>query len=83
MNMKLSGSARWSALRRAACWEVEWEAAVYIGVTYRGITRRGGGDDSEGHSLELVRLWCGKACAKQVLAMVLLTAMAVMMGLSF
>ena len=54
--MKLSGSARWSALRRAACWEVEWEAAVYIGVTYRGITRRGGGDDSEGHSLELVRL---------------------------
>ncbi|CAL8290486.1 unnamed protein product [Lota lota] len=27
-------------------WEVEWEGHVYIGVTYRGITRRGGGDDS-------------------------------------
>ncbi|CAL8290358.1 unnamed protein product [Lota lota] len=28
-------------------WEVEWEGRVAIGVTYRGITRRGGGDDSE------------------------------------
>ncbi|CAL8290502.1 unnamed protein product [Lota lota] len=27
-------------------WEVEWEGAVVIGVTYRGITRRGGGGDS-------------------------------------
>ncbi|CAL8238699.1 unnamed protein product, partial [Lota lota] len=27
-------------------WEVEWEGLVFIGVTYRGITRRGGGDDS-------------------------------------
>ncbi|CAL8369780.1 unnamed protein product [Lota lota] len=27
-------------------WEVEWEGGVYIGLTYRGITRRGGGDDS-------------------------------------
>ncbi|CAL8308210.1 unnamed protein product [Merluccius merluccius] len=28
-------------------WEVEWRGAVGIGVTYRGITRRGVGDDSE------------------------------------
>ncbi|CAL8290530.1 unnamed protein product [Lota lota] len=27
-------------------WEVEWEGRVAIGVTYRGIPRRGGGDDS-------------------------------------
>ncbi|KAK0144880.1 NLR family CARD domain-containing protein 3 [Merluccius polli] len=27
-------------------WEVEWRGPVTIGVTYRGITRRGGGDDS-------------------------------------
>ncbi|CAL8350545.1 unnamed protein product [Lota lota] len=27
-------------------WEVEWEGVVVIGVTYKGITRRGGGDDS-------------------------------------
>ncbi|CAL8290310.1 unnamed protein product [Lota lota] len=27
-------------------WEVEWEGGVFIGVTYRGITRRGRGDDS-------------------------------------
>ncbi|CAL8290567.1 unnamed protein product [Lota lota] len=27
-------------------WEVEWEGNVEIGVTYRGITRRGRGDDS-------------------------------------
>ena len=27
-------------------WEVEWEKRVDIGVTYRGITRRGRGDDS-------------------------------------
>ncbi|CAL8279973.1 unnamed protein product [Merluccius merluccius] len=28
-------------------WEVEWRGEVEIGVTYRGITRRGGGDDSQ------------------------------------
>ncbi|CAL8290512.1 unnamed protein product [Lota lota] len=27
-------------------WEMEWKGLVFIGVTYRGITRRGGGDDS-------------------------------------
>ncbi|CAL8400430.1 unnamed protein product [Gadus morhua 'NCC'] len=27
-------------------WEVEWEREVYIGVVYRGISRRGGGDNS-------------------------------------
>ncbi|CAL8319859.1 unnamed protein product [Boreogadus saida] len=27
-------------------WEVEWEGEVYIGVVYRGMTRRGGGDNS-------------------------------------
>ncbi|CAL8308085.1 unnamed protein product [Merluccius merluccius] len=27
-------------------WEVEWGGRVYIGVTYRGITRRGAGEDS-------------------------------------
>ncbi|CAL8279409.1 unnamed protein product [Merluccius merluccius] len=27
-------------------WEVEWRGGVYIGVTYRGITRRGRGHDS-------------------------------------
>ncbi|XP_071403216.1 protein NLRC3-like [Centroberyx affinis] len=26
-------------------WEVEWEGEVHIGVTYRGISRRGWGDD--------------------------------------
>ena len=28
-------------------WEVEWRGTVVIGVTYRGITRRGAGGDSE------------------------------------
>ncbi|CAL8390580.1 unnamed protein product, partial [Arctogadus glacialis] len=28
-------------------WEVEWEGNVGVGVTYRGITRRGRGDDSK------------------------------------
>ncbi|XP_056440027.1 NACHT, LRR and PYD domains-containing protein 3-like isoform X2 [Gadus chalcogrammus] len=27
-------------------WEVEWEGEVYIGVTYKGIKRRGAGNDS-------------------------------------
>ncbi|CAL8331843.1 unnamed protein product [Lota lota] len=34
------------ALTGRCYWEVEWEGDVAIGVTYRGITRRGGGDDS-------------------------------------
>ncbi|CAL8238623.1 unnamed protein product, partial [Lota lota] len=34
------------ALTGRCYWEVEWEGAVNIGVTYRGITRRGGGYDS-------------------------------------
>ncbi|CAL8387309.1 unnamed protein product [Boreogadus saida] len=34
------------ALTGRCYWEVEWEGQVCIGVTYRGITRRGGGDDS-------------------------------------
>ncbi|CAL8237367.1 unnamed protein product [Arctogadus glacialis] len=33
------------ALTGRCYWEVEWEGRVEIGVTYRGITRRGGGDD--------------------------------------
>uniref|UniRef100_A0A667WGB0 NACHT domain-containing protein n=1 Tax=Myripristis murdjan TaxID=586833 RepID=A0A667WGB0_9TELE len=28
-------------------WEVKWEGLVYIAVTYRGISRRGGSDDCE------------------------------------
>ncbi|CAL8290334.1 unnamed protein product [Lota lota] len=34
------------ALTGRCYWEVEWEGRVSIGVTYRGITRRGGGADS-------------------------------------
>ncbi|CAL8290563.1 unnamed protein product [Lota lota] len=34
------------ALTGRCYWEVEWEGGVFIGVTYRGITRRGGGYDS-------------------------------------
>uniref|UniRef100_A0A8C5FS86 B30.2/SPRY domain-containing protein n=1 Tax=Gadus morhua TaxID=8049 RepID=A0A8C5FS86_GADMO len=34
------------ALTGRCYWEVEWEGLVGIGVTYRGITRRGGGVDS-------------------------------------
>ncbi|XP_056444924.1 NACHT, LRR and PYD domains-containing protein 12-like isoform X2 [Gadus chalcogrammus] len=33
------------ALTGRCYWEVEWEGRVGIGVTYRGITRRGEGDD--------------------------------------
>ncbi|XP_029934198.1 protein NLRC3-like [Myripristis murdjan] len=28
-------------------WEVEWEGGIYIGLTYRGISRRGNTDDCE------------------------------------
>uniref|UniRef100_A0A8C5CTM8 B30.2/SPRY domain-containing protein n=1 Tax=Gadus morhua TaxID=8049 RepID=A0A8C5CTM8_GADMO len=35
------------ALTGRCYWEVEWKGEVEIGVTYRGITRRGGGGDSE------------------------------------
>ncbi|CAL8236845.1 unnamed protein product [Arctogadus glacialis] len=34
------------ALTGRCYWEVERKGGVYIGVTYRGITRRGGGADS-------------------------------------
>ncbi|CAL8275021.1 unnamed protein product [Gadus morhua 'NCC'] len=34
------------ALTGRCYWEVEWEGGVEIGVTYRGITRRGAGGDS-------------------------------------
>ncbi|CAL8405174.1 unnamed protein product [Arctogadus glacialis] len=34
------------ALTGRCYWEVEWKGLVGIGVTYRGITRRGEGDDS-------------------------------------
>ncbi|XP_059911616.1 NLR family CARD domain-containing protein 3-like [Gadus macrocephalus] len=34
------------ALTGRCYWEVEWEGRVYIGVTYREITRRGGGGAS-------------------------------------
>jgi len=34
------------ALTGRCYWEVEWEGNVDIGVTYRGISRRGEGDDS-------------------------------------
>ncbi|CAL8405248.1 unnamed protein product [Arctogadus glacialis] len=34
------------ALTGRCYWEVEWKGLVRIGVTYRGITRRGGGGDS-------------------------------------
>ena len=33
------------ALTGRCYWEVEWKGGVGIGVTYRGITRRGGGGD--------------------------------------
>ncbi|KAK0133929.1 NLR family CARD domain-containing protein 3 [Merluccius polli] len=40
-------------------WEVERRGRVYIGVTYRGITRRGRGDDSRlGFNNKSWRLYC-------------------------
>ncbi|CAL8279429.1 unnamed protein product [Merluccius merluccius] len=40
-------------------WEVERRGKVVIGVTYRGITRRGGGDDSQlGKNNKSWRLYC-------------------------
>ena len=40
-------------------WEVEWRGGVDIGVTYRGITRRGGGGDSRlGRNNKSWRLDC-------------------------
>ncbi|XP_059893980.1 NACHT, LRR and PYD domains-containing protein 12-like isoform X5 [Gadus macrocephalus] len=44
-------------------WEVEWKGFVVMGVTYRGITRRGGGVDSElGKNNKSWRLLCCFGC---------------------
>ncbi|CAL8337413.1 unnamed protein product [Arctogadus glacialis] len=44
-------------------WEVEWEGFVVIGVTFRGITRRGGGAESElGKNNKSWRLLCDVGC---------------------
>ncbi|XP_056431109.1 NACHT, LRR and PYD domains-containing protein 12-like, partial [Gadus chalcogrammus] len=44
------------ALTGRCYWEVEWEGRVGIGVTYRGITRRGrGGDSLLGQN---IKSWC-------------------------
>ncbi|XP_056449916.1 uncharacterized protein LOC130385437 [Gadus chalcogrammus] len=48
------------ALTGRCYWEVECEGRVGIGVTYRGITRRGGGDDSWlGWNNKSWGLYCG------------------------
>ncbi|KAK0145835.1 NACHT, LRR and PYD domains-containing protein 12 [Merluccius polli] len=39
-------------------WEVEWRGDVDIGVTYRGITRRGGGDSELGWNNKSWSLYC-------------------------
>ncbi|CAL8308639.1 unnamed protein product [Merluccius merluccius] len=39
-------------------WEVERRGCVYIGVTYRGITRRGGGDSRLGWNNKSWSLYC-------------------------
>ncbi|CAL8237949.1 unnamed protein product [Boreogadus saida] len=47
------------ALTGRCYWEVEWEGWVSIGVTYRGITRRGGGGDSRlGENNKSWSLYC-------------------------
>ncbi|XP_059911528.1 E3 ubiquitin-protein ligase TRIM21-like isoform X2 [Gadus macrocephalus] len=47
------------ALTGRCYWEVEWEGGVYIGVAYRGITRRGRGDDSRlGRNNKSWSLYC-------------------------
>ncbi|CAL8330541.1 unnamed protein product [Boreogadus saida] len=44
-------------------WEVEWKGFVAMGVTYRGITRRGGGAESElGKNNKSWRLLCCFGC---------------------
>ncbi|CAL8390631.1 unnamed protein product [Boreogadus saida] len=48
------------ALTGRCYWEVEWEGGVVIGVTYRGITRRGRGGDSRlgGNNNKSWSLYC-------------------------
>ncbi|XP_056450508.1 NLR family CARD domain-containing protein 3-like [Gadus chalcogrammus] len=47
------------ALTGRCYWEVEWEGYVDVGVTYRGITRRGGGGDSRlGENNKSWSLYC-------------------------
>ncbi|XP_059932581.1 NACHT, LRR and PYD domains-containing protein 12-like isoform X3 [Gadus macrocephalus] len=46
------------ALTGRCYWEVEWEGDVGIGVTYRGITRRGVGDSWLGENNKSWRLDC-------------------------
>uniref|UniRef100_A0A8C5CAH7 NACHT, LRR and PYD domains-containing protein 12-like n=1 Tax=Gadus morhua TaxID=8049 RepID=A0A8C5CAH7_GADMO len=51
------------ALTGRCYWEVEWEGWVGIGVTYRGITRRGGGVDSRlGLNNKSWSLYCSDGC---------------------
>ncbi|XP_056434589.1 NACHT, LRR and PYD domains-containing protein 3-like isoform X4 [Gadus chalcogrammus] len=51
------------ALTGRCYWEVEWKGYVVMGVTYRGITRRGGGADSElGKNNKSWRLLCCFGC---------------------
>ena len=51
------------ALTGRCYWEVEWEGRVLIGVTYRGITRRGRGDDSRlGLNNKSWSLYCSDGC---------------------
>ncbi|CAL8390465.1 unnamed protein product [Boreogadus saida] len=46
------------ALTGRCYWEVEWEGGVVIGVTYRGITRRGRGDSGLGENNKSWVLHC-------------------------
>ena len=56
-------------------WEVEWEGEVAIGVTYRGITRKGQGDDSLlGWNNKSWRLLCLDAAAAAAAALARLPA---------